>query len=339
MSARSWGTCSPCSALTPTWPTRCTTPMTRPSSRSSPSSPTASTARRPGPSSGSRPSAFSASTGRRSCGNGSTPTPPRSSPFSKGSRPLPVGPNHGSSRRGMDLGLSERTAAVAASSKGLGLAVATALAAEGVRVAICGRDADRIKAAAEGIGDLAIPLVADVSTTAGATSFVEEAIDALGRVDILVTNAGGPPPGTFGSTPLQSYGDAIGLNLLSVIAMCPAAAPGMTERQRGRIIGITSMGVRQPIPSVIASNVARAGATAFLKTLAGEVAKNGVTVNTVQPGSHATDRLRGMYGNDLSALAETIPVARTGEPADFGSVVASLASERAGFITGGAIPG
>jgi 3-oxoacyl-[acyl-carrier protein] reductase len=238
----------------------------------------------------------------------------------------------------MELGLSERTAAVAASSKGLGLAVAAALAAEGVRVAICGRDADRIKAAADGIGGQAFPLVADVSTAAGAASFVEDAIDALGRVDILVTNAGGPPPGTFGSTTLESYGDAIDLNLLSVIAMCTAAVPGMAERGWGRIIGITSMGVRQPIPSVIASNVARAGATAFLKTLAGEVAKNGVTVNTVQPGSHATDRLRGMYGNDLSALAQTIPVARTGEPADFGSVVAYLASQQAGFITGAAIP-
>ena len=238
----------------------------------------------------------------------------------------------------MDLGLSERTAAVAASSKGLGLAVAAALAAEGVRVAICGRDADRIKAAAEEIGGQAVPLVADVSTTAGASSFVVDAIDALGRVDILVTNAGGPPPGTFASTPLEAYGESIGLNLLSVIAMCTAAVPGMTERGWGRIIGITSMGVRQPIPSVIASNVARAGATAFLKTLAGEVAKNGVTVNTVQPGSHATDRLARHVRQRPECAGRDDSGGPHWEPADFGSVVAYLASEQAGFITGAAIP-
>ena len=124
----------------------------------------------------------------------------------------------------MDLGLTGRTAAVAGASSGLGFASAQALAAEGVRVAICGRDRERLEAAAARI-DGAVPLVADVSTVAGATGFVEAAIDTLGQVDILVPNAGGPPPGTFASTPLDAYAPAIELNLLSTVAMCHAAVP------------------------------------------------------------------------------------------------------------------
>ena len=156
----------------------------------------------------------------------------------------------------MDLGLAGRTAAVAGASSGLGLASARALAAEGVRVAICGRDRGAVEAAAAGI-DGAVPLVADVSTIAGATGFVEAATEALDRVDILVPNAGGPPPGTFASTPLEAYLPALELNLLSTVAMCRAAVPPMCERGWGRVVAITSMSVRQPIPSLILSNTAR----------------------------------------------------------------------------------
>ena len=238
----------------------------------------------------------------------------------------------------MDLGLEGRRAAVAAASRGLGFAVALALASEGVRVAICGRDAGRVEATARSIGAGAVPLVADVSAPAGAARFVEDARAALGGVDILVTNAGGPPPGTFESTPLESYAPALDLNLLSVVAMCKAAVPEMRERRWGRVVAITSLAVRQPYPTLILSNTARAGATGFLKTLAREVAADGVTVNSLQPGSHATERLRELYGGSLDEAAGSIPAGFVGRPTDFGAAAAFLCSEQARFITGAAIP-
>lgn len=238
----------------------------------------------------------------------------------------------------MNLGLQGKRAAVAAASKGLGFGTASALAAEGVTVAMCGRDEDRIREAAARIGDNAIPLVADVSRPEGAQAFVAAAIEALGGVDILVTNAGGPTPGNFTSTDTDAYPEALDLNLMSVVAMCKAAVPPMQERGWGRVVAITSISVRQPIPHLILSNTARAGATAFLKTLATEVAPDGVTVNSVQPGLHATERLVQLYGGDVEAAAKTVPARKLGEAADFGAVVAFLCSEAAGFITGAAIP-
>lgn len=237
----------------------------------------------------------------------------------------------------MDLGLEGKGAAVAAASRGLGFAVAAALAAEGARVAICGRDAGRIEAAARSIGAGAVPLVGDVSSPEGAARFVEDARATLGGVDILVTNAGGPPPGTFGSTPIESYAPALDLSLLSVVAMCKAAVPEMQERRWGRVVAITSLAVRQPYPTLILSNTARAGATGFLKTLAREVAADGVTVNSLQPGSHATERLRELYGGSLDEAAGSIPAGFVGRPEDFGTVAAFLCSEQARFITGAAI--
>jgi 3-oxoacyl-[acyl-carrier protein] reductase len=237
----------------------------------------------------------------------------------------------------MDLGLAGRTAAVAGASSGLGLAAARALTAEGVRVAICGRDRERVEAAAAGL-DGAVAVVADVSTIEGATGFVEAATEALGRVDILVPNAGGPPPGTFASTPPEAYLPALELNLLSTVAMCHAAVPSMCERGWGRVVAITSMSVRQPIPSLILSNTARSGVTAFLKTLALEVADRGVTVNSVQPGLHATDRLRSLYGGNVEAAAKEVPAGMVGDPEDFGAVVAFLCSEHARFVVGAAVP-
>ncbi len=237
----------------------------------------------------------------------------------------------------MDLGIAGRTAAVAGASSGLGFASARALAAEGVKVAICGRDRERIEAAAARI-DGAVPLVADVSTVEGATGFVEAAAEALGRVDILVPNAGGPPAGTFASTPLDAYAPALELNLLSTVAMCEAAVPAMCERGWGRVVAITSVSVRQPIAQLILSNTARAGVTGFLKTLALEVASKGVTVNSVQPGLHATDRLTSLYGGDTSAAARGVPAGEVGDPDDFGAVVAFLCSEHARFVVGAAVP-
>ena len=238
----------------------------------------------------------------------------------------------------MDLGLTGKRAAVAAASQGLGFGAAAALAAEGVRVAICGRDEGRIAEAAARIGDNAMALVADVSRPEGATRFVTAAAEALGDVDILVTNAGGPAPGNFASTDAEAYPDALDLNLMSVVAMCKAAVPAMQERGWGRVVAITSISVRQPIPHLILSNTARAGATAFLKTLATEVAADGVTVNSVQPGLHATERLIQLYGGDAAAAAKSVPAGKLGNAADFGAVVAFLCSEAAQFITGAAIP-
>ncbi|MBG7605361.1 MAG: SDR family oxidoreductase [Actinobacteria bacterium] len=228
----------------------------------------------------------------------------------------------------MDLGINGRRAAVAAASSGLGLASAAALAAEGVKVAICGRDEGRLNDAATEIGHGCVPIVADVSTPDGATRFVEASREALGGVDILVPNAGGPPPGDFASTPVDAYPEALDLNLMSVVAMCKAAVPDMQERGWGRVAAITSVSVRQPISFLILSNTARAGATGFLKTLALEVASDGVTVNSVQPGLHRTPRIEQLYtGEQQDSM-------RFGEADDFGATVAYLCSEHAKFITG-----
>jgi 3-oxoacyl-[acyl-carrier protein] reductase len=242
----------------------------------------------------------------------------------------------------VDLGLSGRTAAVAGASRGLGFGAARALVAEGVRVAICGRDGARLEAAAASLGTGCVGLVCDVSTPDGGGAFVEEAIAALGSVDILVANAGGPPAGTFASTDLDAYRAALDQNLLSTVAMCKVAmckvaVPPMQQRGWGRVVAITSVFVRQPSPTLILSNTARTGVTGFLKTLAREVAGDGVTVNSLQPGLHATDRMREL-GTDFEAAARSVPAGRVGDADDFGSLVALLCSEQANFVTGSAIP-
>lgn len=237
----------------------------------------------------------------------------------------------------MELGVQGRTAAVAAASAGLGFATAQALAREGVRVAICGRDQARVEDAAVRIGADAVPLVMDVGSGEGGRAFVEAATTALGgSPDILVANAGGPPRGGFDDMALDDYRAALELNLLSTIAMCQAALPGMRERGWGRVIAITSIVVKQPAPYLILSNTARAGLHGFLKTTANAVARDGVTVNALLPGGHATDRIKALYG-DGPAIADGIPVGRMGRPEDFGATAAFLCSEFAGFITGSAL--
>ena len=237
----------------------------------------------------------------------------------------------------MDLGISGRGALVAASSAGLGLATAQALAEAGCRVVLSGRDESRLRTAAESVPG-AITIVGDVSSTQGATGLVAAATEALGAIDILITNAGGPPPGNFASTALEAYQPALDLNLLSVVAMCKAAVPAMQERKWGRVVAITSVAVKQPIAHLILSNTARAGATGFLKTLALEVAADGVTVNSLLPGLHVTDRLRQLYGGDMAPAAQAAAAKAVGQPADFGRVAAFLCSEHARFITGVALP-
>lgn len=236
----------------------------------------------------------------------------------------------------MDLGITGRTAAVAAASKGLGYGVARALAAEGVHVAICGRQRDTIDAAAAAIGSETVPIVADVSNVEGATGFVRDARTALGDIDILVLNAGGPPAGDFAHTTVDQYLDAFELNCRGAIAMCYAVVPKMQERGWGRVVAITSIAVRQPIPNLILSNTARAGLTGFLRTLSREVAGDGVTVNSLLPGLHATERIAALQGTGVD-LAAGIPAGFIGDPGDFGAIGAFVCSEPARYLTGTAI--
>jgi 3-oxoacyl-[acyl-carrier protein] reductase len=239
----------------------------------------------------------------------------------------------------MDLGIEGRRAAVAAASQGLGYATAEALAGAGVAVAICGRRKDAIEEAAARIGPGTVGLVADVSTPAGATAFVHSAREALGGIEILVANAGGPPPGDFAHTTVDQYLEAFELNCRSSIAMCYEAVPAMRANKWGRVLAITSIAVRQPIAGLILSNTARAGLTGFLKTLAREVAADGVTVNSLLPGMHRTERLTKLYDPaGLDDLAQSIPARTLGDAADFGQVAAFLCSEPARFVTGAAIP-
>ena len=234
----------------------------------------------------------------------------------------------------MDLGLRGRTAAVAAGTAGLGLGTAQALANEGVKVVVCGRDETRLNSALADIGNGAQGFVCDVSTDAGGREFVARATDILGHVDILVANGGGPPPGGFADVPEDLYLDALQKNLLSVVAMCKEVVPGMQDRGWGRIVAITSTSVRQPIGNLILSNAARSGVTSFLKTMSREVAAHGITVNTVQPGTHATDRISQLYGSIPSGKELGIPTGTIGDPADFGKVVAFLCGDAAKFVTG-----
>ncbi len=239
----------------------------------------------------------------------------------------------------MDLGLRGRRALVTGGSTGLGFSCAKALAAEGVSVIVASRSAEKLQAAATALGGDAGWIAADVSDTDQVGSVVAEATERLGGLDILIANAGGPPPGTFATTEVEAYEPALRLNLMSTVAMCKAAAPAMQAQRWGRIVAITSLSVRQPMEQLILSNTARAGLTAFLKTMAREVAGDGVTVNSLQPGQHKTDRLTSVYSAEQQVnLAATIPAGFIGDPDDFGQAAAFLCSEQARFITGAAIP-
>ena len=233
----------------------------------------------------------------------------------------------------MNLGIRGRRAAVAAGSAGLGLATARALAEEGVAVAICGRHQDRLDEAVAAIGEGAVGIVADMSVQGDATRFAETAADRLGGpLDIVVANAGGPPPGEASTTPLAAFEEALHLNFLSTVELCNATVEAMRSAGWGRILAITSIGARQPIPSLAASSAARAAVTSYAKNLATELVGTGVCVNTIQPGSHNTARMA-----HLSGVPEHGPAPRLGDPADFGRIAAFLCSEPVAFVSGSAI--
>ena len=248
-------------------------------------------------------------------------------------------PAHAEKGPSMDLGIAGRRAIVTGGSSGLGLATAKALAAEGVRIVIVSRDAANLaRAVAEfAPGSVVDTLVADVGDRTQVDTMVREARGILSGVDILVANAGGPPPGTFASTSFDAYDAALKSNLLSTVAMCQAVVPIMRESGWGRILAITSTSVREPIEHLILSNTARAGLTGFLKTLAREVAGDGITVNTLQPGLHLTGRLAALYP-EPETLAATIPAGFVGDPDDFGHVAAFMCSTHARFMTGVSVP-
>jgi 3-oxoacyl-[acyl-carrier protein] reductase len=249
----------------------------------------------------------------------------------------------------MKLGIEGRTALVAGSSRGLGRAVAEALAQEGTRLVLCSRSKGSIEAAADEIheqyGVEALGLRADVSQQADVEVLVEQALQQFGGIDILVANAGGPPATRFQDTKTSQWKEGLNLNLMSTIYLSRAVVPVMQRQKWGRIIAITSITVKQPLDDLILSNVARLGVLGLAKTMASELARDGITVNTVCPGYTRTQRLEELAGkqaveknvseNDVyRQLASAIPMWRLGEPEEFAAVVAFLASEKASYVTG-----
>ena len=253
----------------------------------------------------------------------------------------------------MDLGLKGRVALVAASSKGLGRAVAEELAAEGCDLVLCARGKEALEATAASIRAASkrtvLALAADLSKAEDVSQVSAAAMKEFGRVDILVTNGGGPPAGPFESHSMEAWHAAVRQTLDSVVELTRAVLPGMKERRWGRIVNITSIAVKQPVDNLILSNSVRAAVTGFARTLANEVAPFNVTVNNVMPGYTRTDRvtslaaknaeLRGSTSEEQLAIFEQqIPMGRLGEPREFGAMVAFLCSERASYTTGASIP-
>ena len=252
----------------------------------------------------------------------------------------------------MDFKIKNKVALVTASTRGLGRGCAGQLAAEGCRVAICSRNqAQAAQAAAEisrRSGVEVIGFAADMSSPEAIAGLVESVQSELGDPDILVTNAGGPPPGTFATTPLEQYEKGINLNLMSAVRLIHAVVPAMRKNGWGRIIAITSTSVKQPIATLLLSNTARAGLTGFLKTISTELAPDGITVNSILPGIHKTDRIVQLAehrSKEENRSAEEIiremmaanPTKTIGDPENFGAMAAFLASEQASYITGQAI--
>lgn len=240
----------------------------------------------------------------------------------------------------MDLGLKDRGALVTAASKGLGRACAEALVGEGAEVFISSRDPLAIESTAKQI-NAAGWFAADVSRPGEPEALVEAAVQRLPGLDVLVVNAGGPPPGTFQSTPLELWEVAFHLTLMSAVRLIRAGLPHLKRSRQGRIVCITSISVRQPIPNIALSNAMRAAVTGLAKTLSRELAPDGITVNCLAPDSILTDRIRQVAvasGADpeeqIKRMASSAPMGRLGDPAEFGAACAFLCSKQAGYITG-----
>lgn len=252
----------------------------------------------------------------------------------------------------MDLGIKGKVALVAAASKGLGKAAAMELAREGARVVIAARGEDDLRAAADEIraatGAEVLPVRADVTVVADIEALVSAAQAEFGDVDILVNNAGGPRPGTFTDMSDEDWLAAVNLNLMSTVRMTRLVLPGMRRRRWGRIINMTSISVKQPLPNIILSNAARSAVVAMAKTLSQQVAAEGITVNNVCPGTFLTDRVRNLAANTaqgqgitqeqaLENMQADVPMGRLGRPEELAAMIAFLASERAAYMTGATI--
>jgi len=240
----------------------------------------------------------------------------------------------------VDLGLKGRKALVVAASKGLGRACAEALIQEAADVFISSRDAEAIESTAKEIG-AAGWLPADVSQAGGPEALVDAAVQRLGGLDVVVVNAGGPPPGTFQSTSLEAWEPAFNLTLMSAVRLIRAALPHLRRSDQGRVVCITSISVRQPIPNITLSNALRAAVTGLAKTLSLELAPDRITVNCLAPSNILTDRMRSIAaagGEDpaeaIKRQAAAAPMGRLGEPSEFGAACAFLCSRQAGYITG-----
>jgi 3-oxoacyl-[acyl-carrier protein] reductase len=249
----------------------------------------------------------------------------------------------------VDLGLKGRAAAVAAASRGLGRATARALAAEGASVALCGRDETRVREAAETIaaetGARTLAVRADVSVAADCRAFVERAAETFGRLDVLVTNTGGPRPGGFTSVEDADWETAFRVTLANVVHLVQAAVPHMRKGGWGRIVNVASLSAKQPVDGLVLSNAFRPAIAGLAKTLAAELGKDGILVNTLCPGYTRTDRLEELAevraraagttpDRVIEGLAQSVPLGRVAQPEEFAAVAVFLCSERASYVTG-----
>lgn len=235
----------------------------------------------------------------------------------------------------MDLELGGRRALVLGSSGGLGKAIAQTLVREGARVAVCSRDEARIQATAKELG-AEVGLALDLGVPGNGREVVRRAVAALGGVDILVTNTGGPPSGPFLKTSLAQWQEGFQSLFLSAIESIQEALPAMQAAKFGRILMVTSVAAKEPMKGLLISNGLRAGLLGLMKSLSDEVAASGVTVNALLPGYTATDRMRQLGVTD-ERVATEVPARRMGRPEEFAATAAFLASNLAGYITGQAI--
>jgi 3-oxoacyl-[acyl-carrier protein] reductase len=241
----------------------------------------------------------------------------------------------------VDLGIEGRTALVMAASRGIGKGIAGALAREGARVAISSRSEESLREAAEQIDGELQPFPADTGDLDRMRRLPDEVAEALGPIEILVINTGGPPGGGALDNSLEEWEEAFRSLVLATRVLVEAVVPGMRERGWGRIVNVASSSIREPIAGLTLSNANRLAALGLLETLADEVAGDGVTVNTVATGMFATERLadpQGSLEGAEAAAKQRVPAKRLGHPDEYGDLVAFLCSERAAYLTGAVIP-
>lgn len=245
----------------------------------------------------------------------------------------------------MDLGLNGRVAMVAAASKGLGRATAESLARDGCRLSICSRSMESLEETRKATGPDSLAVACDVSNAGDLRAWVDATLARFGRIDILVTNTGGPPAAKFLDLSEEQWRTGIDSTLMNVVRLCRMVIPDMQKRQWGRIVHITSLVAKQPLELLTISSTLRAGLSALTKTLADQVARDGITVNALLPGHILTDRQRHL--NELrskeqgvtveeyaSRVEQSIPMGRFGRPEEIGDAITFLCSERASYITG-----